>query len=289
MTTENVDAGNKTGENTAAGGAGGGNADGGNNTAAAKPWDSIQDEAVRGTVAAKGYADYASVATAYHHLTKLHRGAPDVIALPAADAPPEAWNEVYGRLGRPANADDYGTYGLPKEAQVDEDFAKTSRAWFHGAGLSTKQAATVVKGYQDYITNRIAAETEATKRANEAAVAEIKQRYGKNYEAAQARGQAAVKALGLSQKLLDDLEGQMGAPAVIDLLTTLGDKIGKEDIKVEGINKEGFGATKAELIAKRDAMQGTPDIVNALTSPQHPNHARYKREWDETIDKLSRM
>ncbi len=247
----------------------------------------IEDEGIRGLMETKGYREYGDVAKAYFNLNKLVKGSNDVIAIPGEEADSATRDAFYGKLGRPDTPEGYDIQ-LPEQVQVDDEFFNAAKNWMHGIGLNNEQANKFVTMYQSYVTDRTANEAEAAVRDTEAAVAEIKEKFGKDFDQALVHGNNAVKAFGLSDELLDRVESNIGAPALMEMIATIGKKISSEDTMIEGITKEGFAPSTAELQSRREAMQGNPEIVAALTDPRNPNHARYKREWDGIIDKLAR-
>lgn len=245
-------------------------------------WASIPDEGVRGLMETKGYDSYDKLATAYSHLNKLAKGSPDVVALPGADADEKALGEFYTRLGRPADANSY-EIKLPDGAQIDEGFMGTAKGWFHEAGLTSKQANALANKWQEYMSTRVAEDAATTKRTNEAAIAEINKKFGAQADAIKGRGQNAIKALGLSQEALDNLEKSIGAPAVVELFAVLGEKIGKEDVRIEGIGADGMGMSQAQAKAEELSLRNNKDFVDSLFNKQHPAHASNLARWNRII------
>lgn len=246
-------------------------------------WSSIEDEGVRGLMETKSYDSYPKLATAYSHLNKLVKGSSDVIALPEKDDDPE-WGKVWQRLGAPDSPDGY-SFDLGEDVEVDEDFAGWAKGTFHKLNLPAKAAGALAKEWQGYVTARTAEEAEKAQRADEAAMAEINKKYGAQKDMVVAKGQNAIKALGLSEEAIDKIETNIGAPAVVELLATLGEKIGKEDVIVDGVDKDGFGISREQAIAEKARLQADSGFVNSLFDPKHPAHLTNKRRWDEVVAK----
>lgn len=68
------------------------------------------------------------------------------LALPGADAPGEAWDAFYARLGRPQSPEGYEfalPTDLPADLPYDAESAARYKAWSHAAGLTPRQAQSL--------------------------------------------------------------------------------------------------------------------------------------------------
>lgn len=68
------------------------------------------------------------------------------LAPPGADAPAEAWDAFYARLGRPQTPQGYEfalPADLPADLPYDADSAARYKAWSHAAGLTPRQAQSL--------------------------------------------------------------------------------------------------------------------------------------------------
>lgn len=260
---------------------------GGQETNNEHAWSGIEDEGVRGLMETKGYDSYEKLATAYSHLNALNKGSPNVVALPGDDADDKAMGDFWGKLGRPDDPTGYDIQ-LPEGTQVDEEFFGKAKEWMHGIGLNSKQANAFIGKYQEYVTERMANETTANDRAQDAAVEELKKEFGDDLDDAILRGKNVIKAFNFDDEMLDGVEKAIGAPALMKMLAKMGEKIGKEDVRIDGVDKNGFGKSAPEMRARQETMRGNPEIVAALTNPNDPNHKRYKAEWDEIVLALAK-
>ena len=78
--------------------------------------------------------------------------------IPDPDAAPEEWDKFHERL-RPQSADEYELTGQP------DDEAKTAiRAMFHESGLSKRQAQALQERFNQYVSSKLAAQTEEQKK-----------------------------------------------------------------------------------------------------------------------------
>lgn len=162
---------------------------------------------------AKSYANAA-------RMVGLDKG--KVLRLPDAEDAPE-WNDVWGRLGRPEKAEDYGLAGpegLPPEALAE------AAAAFHSAGLNKKQAAAVMAVYAGRLEAARAAEAEAVQMARATAERDLKAEWGAAYaDRLHAAKRAALDAGGDDFLRVLDESGLGNNPVVLKALANVGLKI----------------------------------------------------------------
>lgn len=79
------------------------------------------------------------------------------LKIPAADAPPEAWQEVYKALGVPEKPEGYeytapkAPEGLESYLQTDEKLLNGLRERAHKSGMTPQAWKSVVDGYNEYV------------------------------------------------------------------------------------------------------------------------------------------
>lgn len=247
----------------------------------ATPWyDSIGDADVKGLMQTKGYDSPDKVAVAYSNLNKLNKGSPHVVAWPNDPKDEKAWGEIYTRLGVPAEAKAYDLK-LPEGVAADPKFMDVAKGWFHDAKLPPSAAQKVAESWAKFSTEQQAAAEAAQVEENNKAIAEYKAKVGPDWDASVVRGQRAAKALGLDPGALDKLDKALGVPAVLNLLATLGRKIGTEDKFIEGVNREGFGKTKEEAGLEVARLRADKGFTDSLMDPRHPLHAANTQKWQE--------
>ncbi len=223
-------------------------------TAAAAPaapadWTaSIADPDTKNWVTAKGFKDPASVAQSARNLEKLIGGGLDKILKIPGDDTPEAWNDVYAKLGRPDAQEKY-SFKAPEGA--DPKFAEAAKAWFHGAGLNDKQATAITEAWNNHVAQALQTQNEARTAENAKQLDGLKKEWGAAFEQNMQLVDRAAKELGLDEKVLTALRDSMGGAAAAKFLHTLGTKVGEAAFHT-GDNPAGFGGalTPAQAQAK---------------------------------------
>jgi hypothetical protein len=107
-----------------------------------------------------------------------------VLALPADPSDAEAMGKVYDRLGRPEAPDKYvfQTEGLPEGVTVDDATMDWFRATAHKLGLSQGQAAALFDAWNQHAGSTIAAATQQSAQAHEAAIGALRQEWGAAFD-----------------------------------------------------------------------------------------------------------
>lgn len=212
----------------------------------------ISDEGVRSWVTTKGFKDPAAVATSAWNLEKLIGVPQDRIVKLPGDDKPEAWNEVYTRLGRPENADGYK---IPVPEGGNPEFAKTAAAWFHEAGLGQKQAEKLAGKWNEYMGQQAQAQQDALAAAGTEQAGKLKTEWGASHDANIAIAQKAAKAFGFNEQAIDALQQAMGYDGVMKMLHSIGSKIGEDNFVGGGGAPSGGAsspdAAKAEIALLR--------------------------------------
>lgn len=243
--------------------------------------DRISDQNARALVEAKKYKSENDVAVAYYNLTQLHRGSPNVVAVPEADDT-EGWNTLFGRLGRPDSPENY-SYSAPEGVEPDKDFLSSMQKAAHEAGISQAQFEKLAKANDAFIQEFTAKSTQERQAENQRSYAELEKAFGgeKAFNEAAAAGQRAVQAIGLDAETLDALDDAAGNLAVQKLMATLGQKIGKETDFLEGVDVQGNGQTPQQAKVEMDRLKEDDDFTGSLTNPGHANHRSNLAKWQE--------
>lgn len=188
------------------------------------------------------------------HMEKL-LGVPQdqIIKMPKADAPPEAWASVYDRLGRPKTS---AEYKLDVPVGADASYSENISKIMHEQGLTVKQAQAVAKGTADHVAAAIAAQTEADRVAAVADKAALDKEWGAAGEKNLQVARAAAKTFGITGDQIDALQDAMGLKATMLFLHNLGTKIG-EDGFVSGSGGGAFNGalSPAQAQARIDALK----------------------------------
>jgi hypothetical protein len=235
-------------------------------------WSSGFDADTQALVAAKGWRSPEDALKSYANLERLMGG--EKIALPGADAPTEAWDAVYARLGRPAKAEDYAFDKPEGLASYSDELASGFRKAAHAAGLSARQAATLHDFYIGQAHERMAAEAEAADAASEELAVDLRRRWGADYDGKLALARRAARTFAPGNSL-DRLEASIEAPALMSLFARIGEAMGEDRLTGDG---GGHFAPSFD-----DARTEIARIEGQMTNPKSPLMDRAHPEHDSVI------
>ncbi len=245
--------------------------------AAEGDWRAGLDADLAALVAAKGWRDPGEALRSYAHLERRIGG--DKIALPAADAPAEDWQEVWNRLGRPAAPADYSLVPPKAGAAYDPEAADWFRGIAHAIGLSDRQAQQLHDAFLDRVA--AAAPESATGAAmgvggedddpGETGIeAKLRAVWGRDYPARAADLRRAIAAVLPEDDAVFALAEAVGEVPLLQLLSRVGAAIGEDSLVGGG----GMGAgadPRAEIRRIQAAAQGDPR--HPYLDRGHPEHA----------------
>lgn len=219
-------------------------------------WESIPEAPVRELMSQKQYKNPAVLATAYHNLNKEF-SADNRTAIPDfATAKPEDLNNFYAKKGRPATADLYDAkiFAPGEGEQTTEAMQKLGRDMAYELGLNPHEAAKMTGKWNTAMKEMKAAETQAAKQANDAALDKVLSKWGEEADAMIADGKRAYQALGMDKELSENIEKSMGSAAMAELFARLG-KMGREGKFMSNGGGGGGGNNPA------DVNSMTPDFA----------------------------
>lgn len=213
---------------------------GGSGQPAAFDWASQGlDADTLGFVSTKGFKGPGDVLSSYRNMEKL-LGVPaeNVIKLPKDANDKAGWDAVWGRLGRPAKAEDYK---LPIPQGEDGAFAKETAQWFFDAGVPAPMAQAVTEKFNAYMNGLQAKELETYNAKIEAESAELKKEWaGDLYAKNLALAKQAAVSLGVTNEMFATLEKTVGYTPVLKMFQKLGAMFGDPAFDAGG-EASGFG------------------------------------------------
>lgn len=248
-------------------------------------WESIPEPSVRAHVEAHQYKNPAELAMGNYNLTKLQTGAGDVVAVPKADAPPEAWNTYYEKIGRPKDANGY-TDVVKWGDKPDQTFVDFGKSAFFDAGLTPQQAQKVVEKWNAFaaIQGQQAQAAEVT--ANNTAVDTLLQSWGPELEANKAAGHRVIESLGKdAAPILAKIDAMIGAAPVIQLLAMIGKKSSEGGFVAPsgggGNPNDPSNMSKEAATARISALNADVAFQAKYTDKKHPDHAAAVQEMQQ--------
>lgn len=262
---------------------------------AAFSWDTLGlDKPVAELIAAKAYQSPKDVANAYYHLNRLvssNGTAPDLIVLPAADAPPEAWNGVYAKLGRPETPAGY-ELKAPDGKAPDASMVELGQQILHMVGAPASKAPQVAALWNSAVekmkTEWGTAETNRQVESLNARIAAVGGKEKWDPFVTSGREVFAKLAPVLGNDVMADIEKTIGAGPMVQLLGAIGMNLAKPGgAPKEGQTMQGAGPIDPAQMTPAQAqdairqMAADPETQKALWSANHPQHAAVaKRHLD---------
>ena len=150
--------------------------------------------------------------------------AEQIVRLPKADAPQEAWNDVYTKLGRPADPNGYEVK-IPEG--VDGSFADWAKNSFHELGISKTQGEQLASRWNEFVGKQ----TEVSQAQYKNTVAEqnnaLRAEWGQAYDQNVNIAKRAAQEFGIDAQTVDKLEQSLGFDGVFKMLHNIGSKIGE--------------------------------------------------------------
>ena len=182
--------------------------------------------------------------------------AEQIIRMPKADAPAEAWNDVYTKLGRPA---DPAGYEVTIPDGVDGDFADWAKKSFHELGISKSQGDKLAAKWNEFVGGK----TEATEAAYKNKVADetnkLRSEWGQAFDQNTEIAKRAAREFGIEAMVIDKLEQSIGFDGVMKLMHSIGSKIGESSFHAGNSNQP--VSTPNAAIAKIKALQQDKEFV----------------------------
>lgn len=212
------------------------------------PWLDGADETTLGYAANKGWQKPHDLLNSYQNLEKLLGAdkANNAIVIPKGDADPKEWAAVYDRLGRPTGPDGYKVE-VPQGG--DPKLQSQVLAKMHELGLTKTQGEALTQWFNETSIGMLTAEQTSRAEAFAREDQEVKTLWGAAYTQNLAAAQAAARGLGLDNATIDKLSDGIGHKATMELLRTIGGKMGEPEF-VAGDNTEKFGAAMTPGQAK---------------------------------------
>lgn len=248
-------------------------AGGGEPTPAADHWTAtIEDQDLRGFAQNKGFKDVGAVLESYRNLEKLQGLPPERLLKLPKDDTPEAWAEVYDKLGRPETAEGYK---LPVPEGGDDTFAKQAATWFHEAGLTPKQAETLAAKWNEHTTGIVTQHEEAAQTAATQALETLKTKWGPAYDQNARIVDRAAQVFGMEEDQLLGLKAALGPAGAMEFLFNIGMRLG-EDKFVSGDQPGGFVMTPEAARARIVELTKDTDFFKRLQA----NDVQARGEWE---------
>ena len=262
----------------------------GGTTVAAFDWKTLNlDPAAQNVVEAHQWKGPADLLGSYTNLQKamgIRSGDPSrVLILPKDGDAPEAWNDVFTKLGRPATPEEYG---LPVPDGQPKEFAGEVSKWFHELGIPKGAAVKLAERWNAKTAEMVTAQQAKVATEQTAQIEALKSEWGTNYDANTLLVDKAATAFGMGQKELTALKTAMGPAGAMKFLHTIGSKLGVEGSFVEGSGNGGtLSMTPAQAQAELARLKSDKGFVEMWGSKTDPKARSEAREKLSTLQRIA--
>lgn len=211
-------------------------AQGGTPAPAAFDWKGLNLEpGLQNVVEAHQWKSPADLLNSYTNLQKVMgiKGSnPDrVLILPKEGDAPEAWNEVFTKLGRPAKAEEYE---LPVPEGQPKEFANKASQWFHELGIPKGAAVKLAERFNAHAQEMMTAQQAQLTDTHTKQMTDLKTEWGAEYDANTLVVDKAAQTFGMGKEELSALKQAMGPAAAMKFLHNIGSRLGAEGRFVDG-------------------------------------------------------
>lgn len=232
------------------------------NSGGAPDWLSGFTDEGKGYVQNKGWKTPVEAIESYKSLEKFHGVPPEQLVKLPKDDNPEAWNEVFKKIGRPENADGY-KLAMPEKS--DPEFAKWAKSAFHESGLTTKQAEKLASKWNEHVNGTLKSMSEQKAAQVTQESDGLKKEWGAAYDQNVNVAKRAAASFGIDAATIDKLEDAMGYAGVIKFMHGLGAKTGEASFVTGDSRQTGFqggGAlTPGQAKARITELRSDPGFV----------------------------
>ena len=231
--------------------------------------DSLPED-LRGAGALQPIDSFEKLARGYVHAQTLV--GMDKLPVPGKDSPPEAWDEVYNRLGRPDVPEKYELDEIKDNPTYDPEMEPSFRQKCHELGLNNTQVRGLQSWYAETGTEKTAEIEAAVEAAGDQAEAEIQKEWGGDYQQKLAIAKRGAQALG-GPDLLSALEEGLGGAALYQIAYNYGSVVG-DDSGLIGVGSGGGGVvlTPDQARAEIDKNLKDKDFAARYTDSAAPKH-----------------
>ena len=229
--------------------------------------DSISEE-FRKDPSIEKFTEIDALAKSYINATRMI--GQDKIVIPTKNSSQEAWDEAYAKLGRPETADKYNLKIESDVVKMDENAIKSFAEQSHKLGLNNKQAEGILNFYKSNMEGTAQQAKIDTETAQSQAEQELRQEWGRDFDAKVQQAGALAKA---------NIN-----PEVLDMTLSNGTRLGDHPEIIKGFAKiAGMMSEDKIVTTESEDVNTVADIeseISAITNDtdgpywnkQHPDH-----------------
>ena len=236
--------------------------------------DSISEE-YRKDPNIEKFTEIDALAKSYINATKMI--GQDKVVIPTNNSTDEAWNEVYDKLGRPETAEKYSLDAKSEVVNLDETAIKSFAEQSHKLGLNNKQAQGILEFYKNNMEGTAQQSKIDTETAQAQSEQELRQEWGRDFE-------AKVKQAGALAKANIDAK-------VLDMPLQDGRRLGDHPEIIRGFAKIANMMQEDKIVAtESENVNTTKDLESEISSimndKNHPYHVKGHPDHDKSVQQM---
>lgn len=219
-------------------------------------WLESLDEEDRALAQSRAWDSPKKALTSYRELERLKGVPPDrLVTLPSEDDDPEAWNNVYRKLGAPEKPDEYD---IAVDIQ-DENRLNQFREVAHKIGLTKKQAAALAEFDAQFMSSLSEQRMQQTQEQIQKEEEALKREWGDGYDRNLQAARKAAQTYGFTEEEIDKLQSISSYSSVLKRFYEIGRTIGKEDtFETSGSSR----SMNFNAVSPAEARQRKMDLLN---------------------------
>lgn len=243
-------------------------------------WRDQIPEEIRTNAVFSNVKDIGDLANQFVNAQKLI-GAEKILK-PKEDWKEEDWDKFFNSIGRPESPDKYSKpeVKLAEGLEMDETAINDALKTFYKAGLTQKQADSVLGFYSNLINNQVEKANKEAEKGRIESENSLKSEFGDKYDEKLDIARSVIKKFG-DDDLINLLEGTgLGdSPVVIKLLSRVGDAILEDKAigKGQGLDVKSETGAKQEI----EKLKGDQDFQKALNDRGNPGHNEAVARWQD--------
>jgi hypothetical protein len=198
----------------------------------------------------------------------------DKIAIPTKESEQSVWDEVYSKLGRPSNSEDYELPegAIPPDTKFESEAMGRLKSEAHRLGLNKQQFAGLARYLANQSVDHQQNQAEIRQQSMQESVAQLQQEFGAAYTQNIGFAQDAVKRFG-GEQLVQELDstGMGNNPALVKAFAQIGRMIAEDEI-IGGGGGQSFTKSPEEAQKEIQELQLDPEFMAAYMQSHNPGH-----------------
>lgn len=241
-------------------------------------WRSSLPEDIRNEPSLAQVPDVPTLAKNYVH---AQRQMGSRIPAPQPTWNEQQWEEHFARIGRPQDPAQYPEppkENLPEGLEFSPEKMAEAKKMFHRAGLTPRQAETILGYYVDVMKNQVNHQRETEQNTVAQATVKLQEKHGDKFPQVLDKAKSVVRHFGDPEfQTFLQSTGMGNNPYFIEMLAKIGDRMLEDRAPGRGAGLAVEDATAAAAEITR--LKTDPEFMKALGNRQHLGHKAAVDRW----------